>query len=103
MPTEHQTWNECNHCFYDPEENDLYVQCRLKKGNNEQMAWIPFLLAREGNHIKIKDGENWDDGWEVYSKYGTTTKRVLNITQEAQTNLKKVLLGHKNRKIKNDF
>lgn len=93
----------CGGCFYDPEENDIYTQCRLKKNNQEQMAWIPFSLARPGNHLKIKEGEQWDDGWEVYSTYGTTTKRVLNITQEAQTSLKKALIEKKNRKIKNDF
>jgi hypothetical protein len=36
-----------------------YAQCLLKKGDQQQVAWIPLPFARKGKTIVIKDDPNW--------------------------------------------
>lgn len=45
----------------------FYCQCKLRKGNSEQVAWIPQCFANIGETVKIKDKKSgtWDDGWKV--------------------------------------
>jgi len=44
-----------------------YTQCKLRRGNVFQTAWIPSLFAKENLYIKIKE----EDGWQVVSCGGT--------------------------------
>lgn len=47
-------------------EVKFYKQCKLRKVNTEQVAWIPEVFAIVGNFVKIKLGDGtWDDGWKV--------------------------------------
>jgi hypothetical protein len=38
-----------------------YCQCTLRKGNREQITWIPEKFAKKGKFLKLKK----DNGWEV--------------------------------------
>lgn len=48
-----------------------YSQCRLakkvKNGEYKMISWIPEEFAVKGKVLKLFDGENWDNGWEVIS------------------------------------
>ena len=48
-------------------EVSFYCQCKLRKENSEQVAWIPQCFANVGQTVKIKDKTSgaWDDGWLV--------------------------------------
>lgn len=48
-------------------EVNFYCQCKLRKANTEQVAWIPQCFANVGETVKIKNKKTgeWDDGWEV--------------------------------------
>jgi len=41
------------------------VQCTMKKGNRVQTSWIPEKYAKKGKILKLKDDDEWTDGWEV--------------------------------------
>jgi len=51
-------WNE-NH------EHHKYKQCVLRRGSVEQTSWIPEKFAVIGKTLKLKIGDEWDDGWVV--------------------------------------
>jgi hypothetical protein len=48
---------------------NYYRQCSLSKptvrGQKTQVSWLPERFAVIGKVLKLKDGENWDNGWEV--------------------------------------
>jgi hypothetical protein len=53
-----------------------YTQCLLVKHlapnrTKEQMAYIPSKFAKTNNVIKIKVGNDWDDGWTVQFVYNS--------------------------------
>jgi len=49
----------------------MYRQCRLEKktqtGVSEQVSWIPSRYAVVGRILELKEGESWDNGWQVIS------------------------------------
>lgn len=59
--------------------SETYTQCRLQKGNMEQIAYIPTIYAKENNYIKIKG----DNGWKVTAVGGTQPKEFI-INRERQ-------------------
>jgi len=50
-------------------KSQLMAQVRLEKkldgGLKYQVAWIPLKFAKKGVTVKLKYGEDWDDGWVV--------------------------------------
>lgn len=40
---------------------EVYVQCRLQRGNTFTTAWIPSVFAKVGQYLRIKSV----DGWKV--------------------------------------
>ena len=48
---------------------DLMFQCRLRKENREDVAWIEARGAKVGAVVEIKNGEERDPGWEVLEVY----------------------------------
>lgn len=45
-----------------------YRQCSLRKGNVQQISYIPEKFAIVGKILKLKqDDDTWEDGWEVRS------------------------------------
>ncbi len=58
-------FDECCCCDYDRE---LYVQCRLKKKDSEQVAWIPKHFAVVGKVLKVRGSDGkMENGWHVLS------------------------------------
>jgi hypothetical protein len=50
----------------------MHTQCLLRKGNQEQVSWIPSQFAIEGSYVKLRSrGSEWDDGWRVMSVWTT--------------------------------
>lgn len=44
-----------------------YKQCKLIRGNTEQVSWIPSNLAMKGKTIGFKEEGEWSEGWVVSS------------------------------------
>lgn len=42
-----------------------HCQCTLKNGTMYTVSWIPEKFAKVGKFVKLKDLEEWQDGWEV--------------------------------------
>ncbi len=42
-------------------------QCKLIKGDEVTVAWIPEKSAIMGNFLKLKNSEGWVKGWKVVS------------------------------------
>lgn len=43
-----------------------YVQCRVKKGDAKQTAWIPQRDAKRGKIVQLQqESGEWNDGWEI--------------------------------------
>jgi hypothetical protein len=57
-----------------------YIQCELIKGNSHQTCWIPEKYAVVGKYVKIKNNDEWEDGWKVLESYNQTKleESVLN-------------------------
>lgn len=54
---------------------DLYIQCLLVKDLTSQVSYIPKEFAKQNKTIKLKTGDDWDEGWlvkEVYHNSETT-------------------------------
>jgi hypothetical protein len=45
----------------------MYTQCVLRRGNVEQVAFIPSEFAKKGNFVKIEESGIWTNGWKVIS------------------------------------
>lgn len=43
----------------------FYQQVKLKKGSREQVSWVPDNFAKKGKVLKLKEGDTWENGWEV--------------------------------------
>ena len=47
-----------------------YYQCRLRRGETFQTAYIPEKFAKPHNRLKIKkDDGTWEEGWFVQAIY----------------------------------
>lgn len=45
-----------------------YCQCRMRKGNFEQVAFIPKKFAILNQCVELKNNSGkWEDGWKVVS------------------------------------
>lgn len=44
-----------------------YRQCQLVRGATHQITWLPERYAVVGRYVKLKEGDVWDDGWQVTS------------------------------------
>ena len=42
-----------------------YVQCDMERGSRCQTAWIPAKYAKIHHHVKLRNGDTWEDGWRV--------------------------------------
>lgn len=49
----------------------LYVQCKLRKQDKTQIAWIPNKFAMVGAFVRLKNGDHWEGGWEVVQTYAS--------------------------------
>lgn len=45
---------------------DYHIQCKLRRGNVEQVTWLPSKFAQKNKFLKLKNiNGDWEDGWEV--------------------------------------
>lgn len=63
------------------------TQVRLRKGNIEQVSWIPSKFAVKGKFLKLKE----EDGWEVVEVYNTMDSKYVNERSRDHKQLQKVL------------
>lgn len=68
-------------------KNLLYRQCRLVKqirdGEMIQTSYIPAEFAKHGRIVKIREGDTWDDGWQVRIVGGALTEEELTALSHA--------------------
>ena len=59
----------------------FYRQCSLEKktpeGTLNQVSWIPEEFAKKGKFIKLKEGEEWQDGWKVINVGGRKEEKEV--------------------------
>jgi hypothetical protein len=50
-------------------KNTFYRQCRLVKkttrGERQKTSWLPEKFAVLGKALRLRQGEEWEDGWVV--------------------------------------
>ena len=62
-------------------------QCKLKRGTENQVSWIPDAIAVVGQVVKLKEEDGtWDEGWEVIEIYDRSeTQYVLKHSRDWKT------------------
>ena len=63
--------------------SELYQQCVLSKRNITTFSWVPVKKIKRGAVLKIKENDEWSEGWKVVQAYG------MQITEEKLDMLKK--------------
>lgn len=49
----------------------MYIQCKLKRNNSIQTAWIPKKFVSEGKYLKLKQKDDiWENGWKIIESNG---------------------------------
>ncbi len=54
-----------------------YRQCKLQRGNTHQTSWIPEQFAILNKVLKLKNGEEWEDGWVVKEVWSRLEEKML--------------------------
>lgn len=49
-----------------------YRQCELRRGDSTHVAWLPIRFAVQGEIVRIRTDDGWDDGWLVAVAYDAT-------------------------------
>lgn len=47
----------------------------LTKGVLRQVSWIPEVFAKIGKYLKLKEGTDWENGWQVVQVGGRQSKQ----------------------------
>lgn len=42
-----------------------FRQCELHRGPVRTCSWLPERYAKRGRYLKLKTGDQWQDGWRV--------------------------------------
>ena len=70
--------------------SELYEQCVLSKRNKTTVSWVPINLIKRGAVLKIKEADEWSDGWKVIQAYGQSiTKEKLDMLQKQHKDSRK--------------
>ena len=54
-----------------------HVQCRLSRGTERTVSWIPKEGAVIGAILRLKEGDVWEDGWQVTSVGSELDSKVV--------------------------
>jgi len=59
-----------------------YVQCKLRREVRPRIhqilvSWIPETRAQKGRILRLKNHDEWEDGWEVVETYGRQKANVV--------------------------
>jgi len=49
----------------EPQPDEWWVFCKLRRNNQRKSLWVPEALAVLGKIIKFKEGPDWSDGWDI--------------------------------------
>ena len=49
-----------------------YVQCTLRRGQVRHVSWIPHKYAKYGRLLRLREGDEWQDGWIVEAVHSFT-------------------------------
>ena len=63
-----------------------HVQCKMRKGDTFQTAWIPSKFAVHGKILKLHD----DNGWEVIEVNRSTDSKNIPIIRDIYRQHRKV-------------
>lgn len=73
-----------------------YKQCMLQRSLGDKIGktivWIPEKFAIENKYLKIKKGENWENGWlvkKVYDDNRVKEKEILDSHKVTKSHKKK--------------
>lgn len=81
--------------------DDYYVQCKLKKENAEEVAFIPLKFASKNKELQIKKNDEWEDGWKVFEVY-SNSKCTKDVALKAESEHRKygtqLIAGRPSRK-----
>ncbi len=51
-----------------------YKQCKLVRGSQERVTWLPEKFANKGKVLRLRDDGEWTDGWKVVEVWATETE-----------------------------
>lgn len=68
-----------------------FQQCKLKKENTFQVAFIPSKFAKVNKMLKIKENDIWTDGWKVFEVYSTI------VAEEMLPDSHKIIKAHRDK------
>ena len=65
-------------------QGTTHTQCFLRRVNGSvQTSWIPTKYAKKGRFLRLREGNAWENGWEVVETYATQlTKDVQASSQD---------------------
>lgn len=49
-----------------------------------QVSWLPKEFAKAGRYVKLKERDQWDDGWKVTEAYPTAMRTQEEIVERSQ-------------------
>lgn len=55
--------------YYDQYGNIKYFQCKLVRNQEEIVSYIPYMYAKVGNVLRLKNMQDWSNGWIVSQVY----------------------------------
>lgn len=74
-------------------QEDIYYQCLLKFNQATQTAYIPERYAHTGNFVKLKEGDDWINGWVIVSVGAKATGADIDLVREARLDRRATIDG----------
>lgn len=61
-----------------------YKQCRLTKGTEVQVVWLPEKFAKLNKYLELQEDKGWENGWKVIevNKTRLDEKNLLERSQD---------------------
>lgn len=66
-----------------------YRQVLLFRGPERQVCWIPACFANVGCVLKLKENDEWQDGWIVSQLYGSEDSKRLESNEATRRRMKR--------------
>ena len=55
----------------------MFTQCMLSNENKRMISWIPKSFAKQGTCLKLRRGEEWENGWKVDEVWQTLREESI--------------------------
>jgi len=60
-----------------------HTQCFLRRVNGRvQTSWIPTKFAKKGKFLKLREGDAWENGWEVVRTYAVLPSKEVQASSQ---------------------